>query len=251
MSLCRAGAYLAFLLTPGLVCAQQASAVPVPDSAHHPAQKTATKKLAKTALPQTQVEVINGTVTQRQVFDADRSSADAKDGCSPVSVEVINGQAWKTMTFNCQTQRPSKTAAAKDAPQAAHVAKSTMQVEILNGTRHEIQLVNNGPREAVPVHPLKANAPPVVVGIVSGDTKRVGGNKQRVVVGIESSGTKVVTGVASSGSKNKQGNAQPVVIAIESADTEISGKSTQPVAVGVEPHPRRAPYRGAVPPGQH
>ncbi len=145
-------------------------------------------------------------------------------------------------------------AAAKDAPQAARTAKTTMQVEILNGTKHEIQLVNSGPREAVPPHSAKVKAQRVVVGIVSGDTKRVGGNKQRVVVGIESSSTRVVTGVASSagssGATNKQGSAQPVVIGVESSDILNAGTNTQPVAVVAAPRPKRAPYRGAAP-SQH
>ncbi len=101
MPLFRSGAWVAFLLTPGLVCAQQPVAANVPVAGQSHAAKTAAPKKAKASAAKTQVEIIIGTVTQRQVFDADWPKANAKDNCDPVSIEVINGQAWKTMTFNC------------------------------------------------------------------------------------------------------------------------------------------------------
>lgn len=132
------------------------------------------------------------------------------------SVEVINGTERKVVTFSDSGKPAAKAVArpmAKTAPARTKTKPGEIQVEIINGTRREVKtLPMTGAPATAPADPSQ----PVVVGIVSGDTRRVGGNKDQVVVGVESSG--------------------------DDGSTTI-GKTTRPVAVGVSPKPKRKPYR--------
>jgi|SRR5208337_4985892 len=105
------------------------------------------------------------------------SSRRAKAEPSPPSVEVINGASIETQDFN---------AAEPDAaiPAGTNHSSAVTTVEIINGSDREIKTLNETPYETNRQGSAQQNAQPVVVAIVSSDTKRVGVNKQTVVIGI-------------------------------------------------------------------
>jgi hypothetical protein len=124
------------------------------------------------------------------------------------TVEVINGDATKKVVFH--NEQPA-TASAKNLPAALKNAPPPMKVEVVNGTTTDTQYFNDQGQQVA-----ADSKQPVVVGIQSSDTRVVGGNKNPVVTSVASSGT----GTAKSASKGGQ-----------------------PVAKRVSPKPKRPAYQ--------
>lgn len=91
------------------------------------------------------------------------------------AVEVINGASTQKVVFHNgeTTSRSSKD------------SNGPMRVEVMNGTSADTQYFAQGREMAGAVESNR----PVVVGIQSSDTKVVGGNKHQVVTRITSSGS--------------------------------------------------------------
>jgi hypothetical protein len=137
---------LALLLAPVMLFARPATDDNQPTTAHPVAAKAPAPRRAKAAVP-------------------------------PQSVEVFNGASIETQEFNA----PEPSAA---IPAGTNHSPAVTTVEIINGSDREIKTLNQTPYETNRQGSAPHSAQPVVVAIVSSDTKRVGVNKQTVVVGI-------------------------------------------------------------------
>jgi hypothetical protein len=112
------------------------------------------------------------------------------------SVEVINGDATKKVVFQndqvANTPRKKLPAGLKNVP-------APMKVEVVNGGQTDTQyFYDNGQDKQLEA----ARNQPVVIGIQSSDTRVVGGNKHPVVTGVTASGT--------GSAKSASGGGQPV-----------------------------------------
>ena len=136
---------LALLLAPVMLFARPATDENQPATAHPTAAKMAAARRAKPAAPPQSVEVFNGDSIQTQELDAPHSSA---------------------------------------VPAGTNHSSAATTVEIINGSDREIKTLNETPYETNRQGNAHRNARPVVVAIVSSDTRRVGVNKQTVVIGI-------------------------------------------------------------------
>jgi hypothetical protein len=101
----------------------------------------------------------------------------ARAEAPPQSVEVFNGAAIETQEFNATEPSAPDPASANNSP-------AVTTVEIINGSDREIKTLNATPYETNRQSSAPHSVQPVVVAIVSSDTKRVGVNKQTVVIGI-------------------------------------------------------------------
>jgi len=137
---------LALLLAPVMLFAQPAADENPQASTHSTAAKVSASRKTKVEPPPPSVEVINGASIQTQDFNATEPDGAAQDGVN---------------------HSPAVTT-----------------VEIINGSDREIKTLNETPYEANRQGSAHHDAQPVVVAIVSSDTKRVGVNKQTVVIGI-------------------------------------------------------------------
>ena len=190
------------------------AAVPATDKApvkHHRVVHRHRRKAH--ADPRMKVEVINGTATQTQFFDAPqkpnaKKSAKSKKDAGETRIAVLNGTRSETEVF------------AADEPATGHTGKKTksapagdpsqIKVAVVNGTRTETRVFDA--RDAEGHDDSATRTQPFVVGVSSSGTKTADGNAQPVVVGIESGGT-----------------------------SKDSGDVTHPPAAPA--HPKRPPYR--------
>jgi hypothetical protein len=105
------------------------------------------------------------------------------------SVQVINGATTQNVVF-------------KDDPKPDAKVKgqsAQMKVEVLNGTQKDTQyFLRNDNQPGADAARLKQ---PVVVGIQSSDTRIAGGNKHPVVTGITASGSSDAKSIGSGGQK--------------------------------------------------
>lgn len=189
------------------------------------------------------VEVINGTSREIRNFNTPAPSTarhSARPAYTGTAVEVINGEAQRTVLLNGQ---PATTAVRRSARRRRHRTQpspAAATAEIFNGTRRETRVFNAADAfdASVPAH----RAFPVVIGVASSTA-------QPVVIGVAATNNQavqpVVLRIASSGSQSEAGTTQPVVVGIESNGI---GADAQPVAVGIAPRtPKRAPYRRPTP----
>ena len=246
----RVSSDLALILVSSMLLVQPAIGANAQTSAHRTAQRTSSVRIG-TAPAASSVEVINGTLTETQVFNARGPIASPVPATSPsagTSVEVLNGAARRTVVLDTRPPTRLPKAAYKRGGKRlgggeATTAPPVTTVETINGTFREIKVLNGAADEA---SGARRSTRPVVVGIVSSDTKRAGGNRQRVVIGIGSSASKsmnakpVVVGVASSESENVGKNAQPVAVGIGSSG--LRSENRPAVVIGVAPQAKRRPY---------
>lgn len=209
-----------------------------------PRARTATQ--ATEAAPST-VEVINGTSRVIRSFNSPTPSSTfrrrSRTATPGTRVEVINGEAQRTVLLDAQPNQPDLRRVAarrsnrkkKPAPAAAATA------EIFNGTRRETRVFNGA--DAFDVFAPARRAFPVVIGVASSTSEPV---VLGVAVTNHQAAQPVVLRVVSSGSQSQAGTARPVVVGVESSG--ISGADAEPVAIGIAPRPpKRAPYRRPTP----
>ncbi len=226
--------------------------------AHQTAARQASSTKTTAASPASSVEVINGSSVETQVFNASQPAAPVQRHLKSVpaanTVEVINGSAKRTVVLDTQQSTGPRSLRAGDkrsgkrpGERGARAVPSVTRVETINGTFREIKLLNADKAEASGAGIGRRSAQPVVVGIISSDTRRVGGNRQQVVVGIASSGSKsetappVVIGIGSADSENEGSNPQPVAIGMGSSKSK--SEKAQAVVIGIAPRLKRPPYR--------
>jgi hypothetical protein len=190
-------ASLPFFLVATLVASQQRK----PASTQQPAQQSAAKQ---SSVPSAAAKAAHTTKAHHHVVRKRSARALHRKGVKRAayrpefkenSVEVINGSSTKQVVFN-EEKKP--TGSGKDA-------SAQMKVEVVNGTSADTQYFYAGNGQGQPG--AAQSKRPVVVGIQSSDTRVVGGNKHPVVTGItavgpgdaknaNSGGQKVTTGVA-------------------------------------------------------
>jgi hypothetical protein len=109
-------------------------------------------------------------------------------------IEVINGEATKTVVFD--EANLARSSSEKAPPQdirkrralSTAVAPSPFRVEVVNGMSSETQYFDWDPERQQRLGGGGEHARPVVVGIESSNTRIMGGNKHPLVIGIESNG---------------------------------------------------------------
>ena len=164
-----------------------------------------------------------GAAQQTSAKDIASSSKEA-ELTPPPNVEVINGSKTTIMTFRSQ---PSLGMRAQDvalkmsgkvpAQKSAAAAPSPIQVDVINGDRWETKTFDENAIVGGGHGSATASAQPVVIWISSSDTRRQGGIKE------------------------------PVVIGIASSESETREAGSQRVAIEVSPHPKRPAYNSLSP----
>lgn len=205
MRLVRMALGLPLVLGPIGMAGQQAQ----PHAAQKPVQAAVPQSIAQPSHP--------AKTTQKKSYHAARrrrsSAARAKRAAyrpeyTENSVEVINGNSTQKVVFHNEetaTASPKSLAATmKDGP-------APIKVEVVNGTATDTQYFYYQGQESV-MGPRQ----PVVVGIQSSDTRVAGGNKNPVVTGITSSGT---------------------------ADAKSASSGGQPVTKSIAPRQKRPDYQ--------
>ncbi len=167
--------------------------------------------------PRMKVEVINGTTTQTQFFDAPqkpgaKQSAKGKKDSGETRVAVLNGTHSETEVF--AADKPAATHTRKGAKRAPAEDPSQIKVAVVNGTKTETRVFEA--KDAEGQGDPAARTQPVVVGITSEGSSSSGANGQPVVVGVEAGGA-----------------------------SKDAGDVTHPLAAPA--HPKRPPYRKSTP----
>jgi hypothetical protein len=197
---------LPFVLVATLLSGQQEK----PTSTQQPTQQNAAKQ---SSIPGGQAKAAHEMNAHHRVVHKKNARASYRNGAKrPVyrpeftehSVEVINGSSTKQVVLT-EEKKPVGTAKG-ETPQ--------MKVEVVNGTSSDTQYfyAGNGQSQRNAAE-LKR---PVVVGIQSSDTRVVGGNKHPVVTGIT---------------------------AVEPGDAKSATSGGQKVTTGVSPQPKRPEYQ--------
>ena len=200
------GLCLPLVLGPALLAAQQAQ----------PSQKPAQSSTLKQSSGQS---ALHAATTHKSTHHSTRSrrvKASRRRGKRPEyrpkykenSVEVINGDATKKVTFHeDEPAQPLK----KNARAGLKSAPAPLKVDVLNGTSTDTQYFYGQEEQNE-----NARNQPVVIGVESSDTRTAGGNKHPVVTSITSS----------SGTVAKAANA-----------------GGEPVTKSVAPRPKRPEYQ--------
>jgi len=199
------GTCLPLVLGPALLAAQQAP----------PSQKPAQTNTVKQSSEQT---AHHATTTHKSAHRGARSrhvKASRRRGKRPEyrpkykenSVEVINGDATKKVTFHedepAQASKKTARAGLKNAP-------APLKVDVLNGTATDTQYFYGQDEQNE-----NARNQPVVIGVASSDTRTAGGNKHPVVTSITSS---------------------------SGTDAKTADAGGEPVTKSVAPRPKRPEY---------
>ena len=180
---------LPFVLVASLMSGQK------PASTQQPTQQSAVKQPSAVGV---QAKTAHETKARHRVVRKKNTKASYRNRAKRAayrpeftehSVEVINGSSTKQVVFNEET-KPDVTAKG-ESPQ--------MKVEVVNGASSDTQyfFAGNG-QGTLNAAELKR---PVVVGVQSSDTRVVGGNKHPVVTGITAVGPGDAKSVNSGGQK--------------------------------------------------
>jgi len=166
--------------------------------------------------PRMKVEVINGTTTQTQFFDAPQKAgakqpAKTKKDMGETRIAVLNGTHSETAVF--AADKPAPTHIRESAKSKPASDPSEIKVAVVNGTRTETRVFSASDGEEQ--GDAAARTQPVVVGITS----------ER--------------------SNSAEANGQPVVVGIEGGASKDAGDVTHPLAAPA--HPKRPPYRKSTP----
>lgn len=163
-------------------------------STQQPTQQSAVKQSSAAGV---QAKTAHETRARHRVVRKKNTKASYRNGAKRAayrpeftehSVEVINGSSTKQIVFN--EEKPSVTAKG-ESPQ--------MKVEVVNGASSDTQYFYAGNGQGTQsAAKLKR---PVVVGVQSSDTRVVGGNKHPVVTGITAVGPGDAKSVNSGGQK--------------------------------------------------
>jgi hypothetical protein len=204
------------------------------------------------------VEVINGTSRVIKNFNAPTPVAPLKQRVrtetAGTRVEVINGEADRTVILNAQPEKRETAPAFRGRVKGSNgkresTAPALTTAEIFNGTRRETRVFGSS-QDAFDGAASALRVRPVVIGVASSTSAPV-------VIGIAASGQPanpqtsppVVIRVTSSGSESEAGTTEPVVVGIESSGIAPPGaEAAEPVAISIAPRPsKRPPYRRPTP----
>lgn len=180
-----------------------------PATAH---ASTAANAAKRSSAPTTSRRTAHSIVKKRHARGAAHKGAkrpEYRPLYSENSVEVINGDATKKVVFHddqAATTPEKKPAGMKSEP-------APMKVEVVNGSSTDTQyFYDNGQDNQTE----SARNQTVVIGIQSSDTRVVGGNKHPVVTSVTSSSAN---------------------------DAKTAGSGEHPVMKSVSPHPKRPVYQ--------
>jgi hypothetical protein len=180
---------LPFVLVATLMSGQK------PASTQQPTQQSAVKQSSTTGV---QAKTAHKTKAHHRAVRKKNTKASYRNGAKRAayrpeftehSVEVINGSSTKQIVFNEET-KPDATAKG-ESPQ--------MKVEVVNGASSDTQYFYAG--DGLGTQNAAELKRPVVLGIQSSDTRVVGGNKHPVVTGITAVGPGDAKSVNSGGQK--------------------------------------------------
>jgi hypothetical protein len=184
-----------------------------PTSAQQPAQQNAGRQ---STTPGAQAKTAHETKAQHRVVRKRSTRASYRNGAKRAayrpeftehSVEVINGSSTKQIVLT-EDKKPVGTAKG-ESPQ--------MKVEVVNGTSSDTQYFYAG--NGQPQQNAAELRRPVVVGIQSSDTRVVGGNRHPVVTDIID------------------------ISAVKPGDAKTVNSGGQKVTTGIAPKPKRPDYQ--------
>jgi hypothetical protein len=187
------------------------------------------------------VEVTNGTVTRTQVLNVPQSPRTSRRGAQTPpgesTVEVINGMDSQTVVFNAETipgAHPIATRKGRGRRGSASTAAapSVSSVQVINGTTSKTEYFYGDEKGAGAPQSKTGNKQPVVVGIETGSGTASTG-KPPVVIGIVN------------GSEGAGGSKPPVVIGVASSGTAKNRGLTQRAVLS--PHLKRPIYNSPPP----
>ena len=198
-----------WMMGSAMLAGQQAQPVTAQKSTQTSAAKPSTQQASRT------------TATHPAAHRKHRKAAARKGSKRPEyrpeysenSVEVINGDATRKVVFH---DDQATTTLEKKLPAGVKNAPTPMKVEVVNGSSTETQYFYNNRLDQ---QSETGRNQPVVIGIQSSDTRLVGGNKHPVVTSVTSSG--------SGDAKTASGGGQPVI-------KQLSPRPNRPV---YEPEP--------------
>ena len=180
---------LPFFLVATLMSGQQGKPASAPQSTQQSAAKQSSAEGA-------QAKAAHETKPHHRVVRKRNTRASYRNGAKRAayrpeftghSVEVINGASTKQIVFN------------EEKPVTAKGESPQMKVEVVNGASSDTQYFYTGNGQGTQsTAELKR---PVVLGIQSSDTRVVGGNKHPVVTGITAVGPGDAKSVKSGGQK--------------------------------------------------
>lgn len=205
MRLVRMALGLPLVLGPMVVAGQQAQPATVQKPAHAAVKQSSAQPshAAKT----TQKGSFHAARRRRSRAAARAKRAAYRPEYTENSVEVINGDSTKKVVFH---NDEIATASGKNLPATMKDAPAPMKVEVVNGASTDTQYFYDQGQDGA------GSKQPVVVGIQSSDTRVAGGNKHPVVTGVTSSG---------------------------SADAKSASSGGQPVTKSVAPRQKRPDYQ--------
>ena len=233
------GLAILLALAPVMFLTQPANGANTPASAPPTAAQTSASRRAKAEPPPQSVEVYNGDSIQTEELNAPQPGtavpSHTDHSSAGTSVEIINGSEKSTVILNDQQSTgpaPAKTLHKRGAKSLRESSEGTdpsvTTVEIINGSEREIRTLNDTSYETSRQRGAHRNTQPVVVAIVSSDTRRVGINRRPVVIGIESAGPDDL-------------KASPIANGSES--TAKSNQKSDLVVIGIAPRLKRPPYQ--------
>lgn len=233
------GLAILLALAPVMFLTQPANGANTPASAPPTAAQTSASRRAKAEPPPQSVEVYNGDSIQTEELNAPQHGtavpSHTDHSSAGTSVEIINGSEKSTAILNDQQSTgpaPAKTLHKRGAKSLRESSEGTdppvTTVEIINGSEREFRTLNDTSYETARQGSAHRNTQPVVVAIVSSDTRRVGINRRPVVIGIESAGPDDL-------------KASPIANGSES--TAKSNQKSDLVVIGIAPRLKRPPYQ--------
>jgi len=194
---------LPLLLAATFLAGQQ----PQSGSANNPARNTSAKQPSAAAAKKTTAHHAGKKHSKASSRNGKKRAA-YRPEYTENSVQVINGDATKKVVF--QDDQP---ASAKSEPkQAKNAPPPPIKVEVMNGSSTDTQYFSGNQDEQM----AEVRNRPVVIGVQSSNTRRVGGEKHPVVTSVNSA---------------------------EGEDAKASTGAGQPVMNSVAPHPKRPEYQ--------